>query len=288
MSGETGIVHVLKPRVKNPQSNQGDNVVWQSIVEVWHRRELVRALISRDLKVRYRNSFLGFFWSLLTPLLMMVVFTLVFKYGVRLIREPDYSVKLICALLPWLYFQNSLVQSCTCVLEHRDLVKKVYFPREVLPIAIVGGNLVHYLLSLGVLFAYFVGLRVDVSATLLFLPVIILVQTMLTLGISFFLAPLHTFFHDTEYAVNAALMALFYVSPIIYMVSYVERSHPRLMTVYMLNPIAVFADSYRRVMIGNCLPEPKYFLIATFISVAVLVAGYRYFRSRQWRLPEVL
>jgi lipopolysaccharide transport system permease protein len=262
--------------------------MWANLLEVWQRRELVRALVSRDLKVRYRNSFLGFLWSLLTPLLMMVVFTLVFKYGVRLIKEEDYSVKLICALLPWLYFQNSVVQACSCILMHRDLVKKVYFPREVLPLAVVGGNLIHYLLSLCVLFAYFVGLRVDVSPAILFLPVIILVQTLLTMGLSFFVAVLHTFFHDTEYVVNATLMVLFYASPVIYMASYVQVSHRRLFTYYMLNPMAVFAEGYRGVLIGNRLPEPTSFLITTLIAVGVFIAGYRFFRARQWQLPEVL
>ena len=267
--------------------------MWASIVEVWRRRELVRALVSRDLKVRYRNSFLGFFWSLLTPLLMMIIFTVVFKYAVRLISEPDYSVKLICALLPWLCLQNSIVQSCTSILEHRDLVKKIYFPREVLPISVVGGNLIHYLLSLGVLFAYFVGLRVNISPVILFLPVIILVQTLLTMGISFFVATLHTFFHDTEYVVNAVLMMLFYVSPIIYMASYVESTllesdHPELLGIYMLNPMAVFAEGYRGVMIGDRLPDPMQFLITALVSLAVFIGGYWYFRSRQWRLPEVL
>lgn len=264
--------------------------------EIWSRRELVAALVVRDLKVRYRNSVLGFVWSLLTPLLLMLVLWLVFKQLVRFTSEPDYTVKVLCGLIPWLFFQQTLLDACPSILHFRQVVKKVYFPREVLPISVVLANLVHLLLSLLVLFALLIVVGTPFHWTFLFLPVLVLLEWMLVQGLAFVLASLHTFYHDVQYIVSALLTMLFYLSPIIYKVYEHDRIAPtagfgvpaRFEPYYMLNPLAVIAEGYRQVILRCELPNPWFLGIAFLVSLSLLIVGYRTFRAYQWRFPEVL
>ncbi|MFQ6099434.1 MAG: ABC transporter permease [Armatimonadota bacterium] len=262
--------------------------------EIWNRRELVAALVVRDLKIRYRNSILGFMWSLLTPLLLMLVLWLVFKRVVRFTSEPNYTVKLLCGLVPWLFFQQSLLDACPSVLKFRQVVKKVYFPREVLPISVVLANLVHLLLSVVVLFGLLVVVGTPFHLTFLFLPVLILVEWILVQGMAFLLASLHTFYQDVQYIVAALLMMMFYLSPIIYKV-YEHGRVPARAGVpaeyepyYMLNPLAVITEGFRQVLLRNELPNPHFLAIAFLIGVFCMVLGYKTFRACQWRFPEVL
>ncbi len=148
-------------------------------------KDLLRQLVARDLKVRYKNSVLGFFWSLANPLVQVATITIVVKYILRL-EIPNYSAYLLVGFLPWVFFQMALLDSSQVVLLHRDLLRKVYFPREVLPLSVVFANLIHFLLALVVFFAYllfyihfFLG-GTWILPTIAWLPALIALQTLLT------------------------------------------------------------------------------------------------------------
>ena len=130
-----------------------DHSLVGSLTEVGRRWELVRALVIRDMKVRYRNSFLGFLWSMVTPLLNMVILTFVVKFAFG-VAIPNLSVKILCGLIAWTFFENGILDSCDSILNDRDLVKKVYFPRATLPLSVVVGNLIHFALSAVVLMVW--------------------------------------------------------------------------------------------------------------------------------------
>ncbi len=277
--------------------------------ELYAHRELVTQLVIRDLKVRYKNSVLGFFWSLLNPLLQVAIITVVIRMIMRF-PIPNYSAYLLIGFIPWMFFQMSLMDSSQVVLEHRDLVKKVYFPREVLPISTVIANLVHFILAMVVFFAYltFFWLFMDGASPLMpglaLLPVLIVIQLMLLAGLSLIISCLNVFFEDTKYILQALLNVFFYATPVIYLSELVrfqleKIGHPELFTIYMLSPIATLIDTYRKALLPAFAPfewgdgmvssSPISYPmlgVCALISFVVMVAGYAWFNSKKWKFAE--
>lgn len=286
----------------------------EQLRELFRYRDLLVQLVVRDLKVRYKNSVLGFFWSLLNPLVQVVTITIVIKYVMNL-SIPNYSAYLLVAYLPWVFFQMALLDSSQTILHHRDLIKRVYFPREVLPLSAVIANLVHFLLALLVFFAYLVfyihfflggsGLLV----TSVWLPVLVLLQVLLAAGLALFVSCANVFYEDTKYILSVLLNVLFYLTPVMYPAELVysriaalnisDSAQQMLCRLYMLNPLNALTDAYRKVL----LPPPSglsirgasvesapldivTLVVAGVVCAAAAVAGYAYFNSRKWVFPE--
>lgn len=281
--------------------------------ELYRYRDLLKQLVVRDLKVRYKNSVLGFFWSLLNPLVRVATITVVVKYVMQL-DIPNYSAYLLVAYLPWVFFQMALLDSSQVVLLHRDLLRKVYFPREVLPLSTVVSNLIHFLLALVVFFAYllfYIHFFLHGSGpllTTLWLPVLITLQCLLIMGLTYFVSCLNVFFEDTKYLLAVLLDVFFYLTPIMYPA---ELVHARLVSshlpelyktvlykLYMLNPMNVIADAYRKLLLPpakldlrgtevSMLPLDYGMLaIAAAMCILVAVGGYAFFNSRKWVFAE--
>jgi lipopolysaccharide transport system permease protein len=246
----------------------------QRILELVQYRELVRNLVIRDIKLRYRNSVLGFLWCLGNPLLMMAVFTVVFTILMPN-NIPKYPVFILCALLPWNYFNTSIMGAIDSIVGNAHLIKKVYFPREVLPLSIVLANLVNFLLALIVLFAMLFAFRVHLTPWALYLPLIILIQTIFTLGLAFIFATLNVFYRDTKIIMEVGMLAWFFLTPIFYRIEDLVPQYARLM--YWVNPMASFISWYRIVLYHGTSMEPG-FIFRTFVtSVVALVVGYLVF-----------
>ncbi len=226
------------------------------VVELIHHRELIRNLIVRDLKVRYKNSALGILWSLLNPLLMTLVFTVVFTLMLDS-GIPKYPVFFMCGFLPWSFLSASLISATNSIVGNAHLVKKVYFPREILPIADVMSNLVNFLLALLVLFALMLFFRIKLTPAILMLPLVILVQTVFTMGLAFFLATANVFYRDTAHILQVLMQAWFFLTPIFYPIEILPQSANVLgMTVNINCGQAIephgFAD---RLLPGCALPQ---------------------------------
>ena len=244
---------------------------------LWKYRSLLANLVTSDLKLRYRNSAIGFAWSLLNPLLMMVVFTVVFT--VLLHSAPSdvpYPPFLLTAILAWNYFQISVVAGVTSVVGSAGLVTKVYFPREILPISSVLVNAINFMLALLILvpvvFAYGIGL----DATWLLFPVILVSQTLFTLGIAFAVSGLHVYFRDTGYIVDVLLLAWFFLTPIFYDIRQVftpEYGLDAPALVLLLNPMAAFVTEYRAIFLTHT-PDPIMLVRGLVTGMAVCVLGY--------------
>ena len=246
----------------------------QRILELVQYRELVRNLVIRDIKLRYRNSVLGFVWCLGNPLLMMAVFTVVFTILMPT-NIPKYPVFILCALLPWNYFNTSIMGAIDSIVGNAHLIKKVYFPREVLPLSIVLANLVNFLLALIVLFAMLFAFRVRLTLWALYLPLIIIIQTIFTLGLALIFATLNVFYRDTKIIMEVGMLAWFFLTPIFYRIEDLVPQYARLM--YWVNPMASFISWYRIVLYYGTSMEPG-FIFRTFVtSVIVLVVGYLVF-----------
>jgi ABC-type polysaccharide/polyol phosphate export permease len=262
-----------------------------TVAESLRYRGLLRNLLARDLTVRYKNSMLGFFWTLLNPLLQMVVFTIVFQVLLPT-QIPYFPVFILIGILAWNYCAGSLIACVHSVVGNVDLVRKVYFPRDVLPLSAVLSSLVHFLLAFLLVFFMLPLAGLPVTWLVLWLPITILFQTVFLAGLGLFLSAVNVFFRDTEAILDVAILAWFFLTPVFYPldVLYDKAIGPfnlgRLM--HILNPMASFIATYRLVLIEHSAPDPA-FLARTFAtSIAVLVAGYLVFKWLEPRFGEEL
>lgn len=254
------------------------------IAELYRYRELIKNLVVRDLRVRYRNSVLGVLWSLLNPLLMTLVFTFVFTLMLPQYEIKDYPVFFMCGFLPWSFLSTSLTGATGSIVGNAHLIKKVYFPREILPLAQVLSNLVNYVLALVVLFAMVIVFRIKLTPALLMLPFIILAQTMFILGMAFLLSTANVFYRDTQHILEIVLQAWFFLTPIFYPIKVLPNNSVILgVTVDIqlwarrLNPMASLVASYRDVFYWSVPTGWDFFLRTLVTCLLVLVVGYLVF-----------
>ncbi|MCA9866233.1 MAG: ABC transporter permease [Anaerolineales bacterium] len=262
---------------------------WGKLKELQQYRYLLRNLIARDLKVRYKNSVLGILWSVLNPLFLMVVFTIVFSVlAGNEIR--DYPIFVLTGLIPWNFFSGSLTSGTTAITSNSGLVKKVYFPRELLPAAAVLSNLVNFLFAFLVLivFLYIFGIGLTVHA--LWVPLILLTQIIFTLGLGLLLGSLTVFYRDVLMILEVVMLAWFFLTPVFYSLETFGQSSTILGFTFVpaqllrwINPMASIIDGYRTVLWGTYTsngPVAMYppYLLRTFVtSVIVFVIGYGVF-----------
>lgn len=251
-------------------------------------RALISALVARELKARYRGSVLGFLWSFVNPLLLLLIYNFVFTTvmpGARGEGLEPYALFLFCGLLPWTWFSSSLLESSNVLIAGGNLIRKVMFPAEVLPIVTVFAGLVHYALGLVVLAAFFVVYSHPVTlADLAWLPLIVAVQLVLTLGLSLLLAALTVHFRDLRDLLANLMTLWFFGTPIIYPLS---RAPESARWVLNLNPFTHLAVSYQEVLFR---PEPftawRRLLAVGVASLVLLVAGYFVFDRLRDTLAE--
>lgn len=243
--------------------------------ELWEFRELLKALVIRDLKVRYKNSVLGFAWSMLTPLALMVVFTFIFTKVVPVRGgRADFPIFFLAGFLPWQFFSNSVANAVTVIVVNSSLVKKVYFPREFLPLATVLAQLIHFALSLGVLSVY---LAVEGYNFLPFLPVLAVVavlQTLFNAGVSMIFAAANVRFRDLQELTPVLFLLWFYGTPIFYGLEMVPAQYK---IVLLMNPMTWFLDLYRYALYYLQNPPARVLGVAALFSVVVFGAGYGFF-----------
>ncbi|GIW09698.1 MAG: hypothetical protein KatS3mg061_0755 [Dehalococcoidia bacterium] len=238
-------------------------------------REFLFNLVKRDLKVRYRNSVLGFIWSLLNPLLMMAVFSVVFSV-LRAGAEEIYPIFILVALLPWNYTASSVVGAVNAIVNNAHLIKRVYFPREILPAALVFSNLINLVLALPVLFLLKLVLGSPFSSYALLLPLVLVLQTIFLLGAAFFLASVNVYFRDTEVIVDVFILAWFFLSPVVYNMEQLAPDFAQML--YWLNPMASLLSTYRLILYNNAPPDPLFLLRTAVTCLLAFAIGYFVFR----------
>lgn len=244
---------------------------------LWSFRELIRNLVARDLKIRYKNSILGIIWSLLNPLLMMIVFTTVFTI-MRNEAIENYPVFILVGLLPWQFFANSVMGATSSVVGNAHLINKVHFPREILVISGVLSNLVNFLIALLILIPILILFKINVTPWILLLPVMILIQVIFTLGIGFIVATANVFYRDVQMIMEVVLLAGFFLTPVFYSINILPRSYMLAgfsldiwQLTYYLNPMASIIANYR-VIIFNGAPPAFDFLVRTFLTACLFLS----------------
>lgn len=273
----------------------------ESLREIWEYRLLIYELARRDLKLRYKNSIGGVLWSLLNPLMQIGVLTILMKF-ILVNPVKSYSAYLFVLFL-WNFIQTAVLDGCVSILTNANLVRKIYFPRAILPLVTLLGNLFHFGVAFVFTILYFFVLGTYPSQLrpdfLLVIP-IMLCSFVLCLGVTFILAYLNVLYEDVRFIVTALLGVFFYALPIIYPIERVY-AHPQIYKLYMLNPVATLLVMYQRALlappevIGNHnvpLPTPpmpwNYFAITCGVSVFLLIVGFALFERYKWEIAERL
>lgn len=257
----------------------------ERIKEVYAYREMIFSLVKRDLRGRYKGSVLGFFWTFLNPLLQLVVYTVVFSVIMRM-NIKDYYLFLFVALVPWIFFSTSITGGAGCIVAQQDMVKKIYFPREVLPISFVTSQFVNMILSFSVIFIVLLVARYPVNIlAILCLPVIMLVEYILALGITMMVSAVTVYLRDVEYLLGIITMAWQFLTPVMYAVDFVPEE---LRGIFYLNPMTPVIVSYRDILYYGRIPQLETLLSAVIIGIIMLIAGWCVFFYLQKRFAEEL
>ncbi len=241
-------------------------------------RELLVNFARKELKVKYKNSVLGFFWSLLNPILMMIVFSFVFTIAIPIRAEgiQPYAIFFLAGFLPWNFFNASVIGSTTSIVGNGALIKKVYFPRELLPVSIAMANLVNFALELLVFVAFIVVYSTSFPHFLAFykylpfLLVLIPILFMFTVGVSLLVASLNVYYRDIQHLVGIFLMMLFYSTPIIYPVPDLGAYG----AIYKANPMTAIVLSFRKVLFEMAVPDWRFIAYTATVAFVVGVFGY--------------
>ena len=264
--------------------------VWRPLWQLPGRADLLLSLTRRELAARYRGSILGILWALLTPIVMITIFTLIFsgifkaKFGSSS-SQWDYALYLFCGLLPWNAFQESLQLSSTTIVSHANLVKRVVFPLETLPVSICLASITNQLFGTLVLVVAIAVLRREIHATIVFLPLVLLPQLIATCGISWLVASLGVFVRDIVQGIALVLMAWMYLTPIIYPESLVPESYRGPVN---LNPFTPLVRNYRRFLIEGLAPD--WWGLAYFMAFAAIafLFGYWWFARTRKNFADVI
>ena len=254
----------------------------RKLKEFFAFKDLLKNLVSRDFKTRYKRSYLGILWSLLNPLLIIIVYTLAFDYIMK-IRVKDFPMFFMCAYLPWSYLMASLTLSLASLSDSGYLIKAVYFPREILPLSIVLSCLLHFLITFIFVFPILMMFGYFPRWAVLSLPVIIVLQSLFTFGLCLFLSSIHVFFRDTRYILDVLLTIWFWLTPIVYPISLIPD---QFLFFYKLNPMTIFVTAYREILLTGELPGSTYWIAILIVTSASLLLGYLPFLKVRKRLAE--
>jgi ABC-type polysaccharide/polyol phosphate export permease len=245
-------------------------------------RGLIQTLVMRDLKVRYRGSALGLLWTLLNPMLYMGIYSLVFSVYMRMDMD-HYAAFLLCGLLPWIWFSSSLLVGTTSIIDGAGLIKKVFFPPQVLPTVTVIANFVNFLLSLPLLFGVLLLFGVTLGVGLLALPLIMAMQFALTLGLTLIVAAASVRYRDIPPILTHLLTFWFFLTPIIYPMA---QAPERFRALLLLNPVTPFCLAYQNTLLYNELPSGKIMAAMIGVGVVALFIGVLVFGRFRWSIAE--
>lgn len=256
----------------------------ERIKEIYHYREMIHMLVKRELRGRYKNSALGFLWTFLNPLCQLLVYTMVFSVIMRSGIEK-YYLHLFVALIPWMFMATSVQGGATCILAQKDMVSKIYFPRQVLPIAHVTTCFVNMLLCfVVVLIVTLITNGLNLLA-LLYLPPVMVIEYILAMGMAFIFAGITVYLRDMEHILGILVMAWQFLTPVMYSIEMVpENVRP----VFMYNPMTAVIIAYRDILYHKQVPHLETLLLALAMGVAFLVVGWFTFEKMQRHFAEEL
>lgn len=251
---------------------------------LWFYRELLWNLAHREITQRYKQSVLGYAWVILNPLFQLITMNFVFSVilHVNSLGVP-FIIFLSVALLPWNLFTQSLATSTGALVGNSNLITKIYFPREILVYATIMAKMVDFFYSCLVLVFFFIIFRTGISLYILWVPAILAIQLIFTMGLSLIFASLNLFYRDIQYLLNLILTIWMYLTPIMYPV---EMLPAKYRFVFALNPMAVIINAYRQVMLTNAGPNLNSLGLAFLMSVGVFIIGFLFFKKTEGEFAD--
>ena len=252
------------------------------IGRLYEYRELLKSNVKKDIRGKYKGSFLGVLWSFINPLLTVVVYAIVFPYILR-VKQDNYLIFLIIGIIPWTFVTTTISYGTRVILDNCEIIKKVFFPREILPISVAVSGLVNFFISCLIIFIFMFFSGVAFTKYLVLLPIIALIQFILLLGLIFITSSINIYMRDLEYIVTFIVNLLFYATPIIYSV---DMFPDKFKWVLNLNPLATIITSYRDIMLFGQMPNLTNLLFTALFSFVLLIIGYSVFRKLEKGFAE--
>ncbi|UCF35984.1 MAG: ABC transporter permease [Acidobacteriota bacterium] len=256
--------------------------------KLFHQRQFLRTLIVRDLKSRYVGSLIGFFWSVIHPLVLLISYTFVFQIILKVRpltpATDNFAVFVFCAILPWLYFQETVTRSCGCVVDQSVLIKKTLFPSEILPVSLAFSNLVAHVIGLAILMVLLLWYGL-LTWTVVFVPVYLVALMLLALGLGWLVAALQVFLRDTIQVLSVVMVFWFWFTPIFYSV---EQVPAVLQPLIRLNPLTAIVEGYRSLLLEGRLPEVSQLLFVFLPAIVLFILGGWVFRNTKREFIDVL
>jgi len=267
--------------------------LFKNLKELYKYRVLIQSLVSRELKARYRGTILGFLWSFINPLLLMIIYTIVFGFIIGP-RDPSYggspwlyALFLFCGVLPWTWFSSSSLESANVLMVQGNLIKKILFPVEILPIVVVISNLIHFFFGLPILLLFIPIFGKSYTLYLFFLPIVIFVQLVFSLGFSFLISSLTVHFRDIKDILANLLIFWFFASPIIYPMTFAPIQKSGLLKTFLnLNPMTHIMQGYQNCVFFGRLPYWRNLGITFLLSLVLFFLGYYIFDRLRDSFPE--
>ena len=249
------------------------------VPELFCYTELIKVLVERDLKIRYKKSVLGYAWTWLDPLMTMLIFIFVFGF-ILSIKVENFPVFLLTGLVPWTFFSNTANGSVNTITGNSGLIKRVYYPREIYPLTLALSNFINMLLSLLVLIPVVLIFRIPLTPKLLLLPLPMLFIFIISYGFALIFSCINVFLRDISYIVPFGIRLMFYLTPIFYAPE--KRMSAKYLDLYFtLNPFAVILTLFRSTLMGKPLPSPKHIVITFLTCVLIAAAGYLFFKKNE-------
>jgi lipopolysaccharide transport system permease protein len=254
----------------------------KEIKAIYKWRELLWQMVGREVKARYKQSILGYFWVILNPLAQMLVMSFAFSIILRIPTNAGanipYSIFLFVAFLPWTLFTNSLSSAASSLVSSGNLITKIYFPRTILVLSTIIAKIIDFLFATSILVIYLIIYHIPITWHILWIIPILLIQQIFTLGLSLFFAAANLLYRDIQYLLNMILLLWMYLTPVIYPADMVPEKY-RL--IFQLNPMAVITNAYRQVVLGGGEPKYSSLILAFVLSFIILFIGFKYFKSRE-------
>ena len=251
---------------------------------LYQYRELLKTSVKKEIRGKYKNSFLGVLWSFLNPLLQISVYAIVFPLILRNNQE-NYVIFLCCGLIPWTFFATAINRSAFCFIENGNILKKVYFPREIIPISVVTSEAINFLISTIIILGFVIFGGLGITKYIIIYPLVLIVQYFIVLGISIIIASICVYLRDLQHFIGVALQLLFYAAPVVYAPNVIPDNFQWILK---FNPMTYIINSYRDIFYNQTMIEVKSLLTVFIISIMVCVLGYVIFCKLQKGFAEQL
>ena len=251
---------------------------------IYDYRELLKNNVKKEIRGKYKNSFLGVLWSFLNPLLQIAVYAIVFPLILRNTQE-NYVIFVCCGLIPWTFFATAINRASFTMVENGDIIKKVYFPREILPLSIVTSEAVNFLISTIIILLFVIFGGLGISKYIIFYPIVLLAQYLLLIAISFIVSVVTVYFRDLQHLIGVALQLLFYAAPVVYSPNNIPAGYDWILK---FNPMTYVINAYRDIFYYQTMVDLKSLGILILGAIASCVIGYWIFNKLQKGVAEQL